>query len=274
MKRRSLSKSVRFEVFKRDSFTCQYCGKTAPDVVLHVDHIKPVAMGGDNDILNLVTACESCNAGKSATPLDDMSAVKKAHRQSKLCNERRVQIEMIADWHSELANIDEDALDKLEQLWIKSVFGNQHMRLTEKARDELRAVIKSFGFDVACDGVCRAAARYRRKPAACDHDMARNESFWMIRKICGVLKQEKGDPGIARLFYIRGIARNRFNYMNEGVCISILKEARGCGVDVDLLEEAAVKCDSWTEFKSFVEFCIKEDSGNQEDFACGTHAQY
>jgi len=35
----AISKRDRFEVFKRDKFTCQYCGKAAPDVVLHIDHI-------------------------------------------------------------------------------------------------------------------------------------------------------------------------------------------------------------------------------------------
>ena len=40
--RKAISKKLRFEVFKRDSFTCQYCGKSAPDVILHVDHILPV----------------------------------------------------------------------------------------------------------------------------------------------------------------------------------------------------------------------------------------
>ena len=64
-KRKNLSKSVRFEVFKRDSFTCQYCGKSAPDVVLEVDHIIPVSKGGDNDISNLITSCFECNRGKS-----------------------------------------------------------------------------------------------------------------------------------------------------------------------------------------------------------------
>lgn len=56
-KRRSLSKKKRFEVFKRDSFTCQYCGAKAPDVVLQCDHIKPVSKGGTDDILNLITSC-------------------------------------------------------------------------------------------------------------------------------------------------------------------------------------------------------------------------
>ena len=48
-KRKSLTKKVRFEVFKRDSFTCQYCGRTAPSVILEVDHIKPVCDGGQNE---------------------------------------------------------------------------------------------------------------------------------------------------------------------------------------------------------------------------------
>jgi len=47
--RKALSKKVRFEVFKRDSFTFQYCGKSAPAMILEVDHLKPVSKDGDND---------------------------------------------------------------------------------------------------------------------------------------------------------------------------------------------------------------------------------
>ena len=61
-----MSKKLRFEVFSRDSFTCQYCGISPPDANLHVDHIIPVAAGGTNDIDNLATACQSCNTGKGA----------------------------------------------------------------------------------------------------------------------------------------------------------------------------------------------------------------
>ena len=56
-KRKQLSKTLRFEVFKRDSFKCQYCGKSAPEVTLEVDHIIPVAKGGSNEIFNLITSC-------------------------------------------------------------------------------------------------------------------------------------------------------------------------------------------------------------------------
>jgi hypothetical protein len=72
-KRKSLSKKVRFDIFKRDAFLCQYCGNHPPSVVLEVDHIHPVAEGGSNDPDNLVTACFDCNRGKGASRLDAVS---------------------------------------------------------------------------------------------------------------------------------------------------------------------------------------------------------
>ncbi len=69
-KRKEISKRTRFEIFKRDRFTCQYCGDSPPNVVLEVDHFIPVSEGGDNSLVNLVTSCQGCNAGKSNIDLD------------------------------------------------------------------------------------------------------------------------------------------------------------------------------------------------------------
>lgn len=69
--RTSLSVRTRFEIFKRDSFQCRYCGRCAPDVMLQVDHVVPVARGGTDEPLNLVTACAECNSGKAAVPLSE-----------------------------------------------------------------------------------------------------------------------------------------------------------------------------------------------------------
>ena len=60
---RKIGPKIRFEVFKRDNFKCQYCGNSAPDVILHVDHIIPVAEKGSNDLKNLITSCKQCNLG-------------------------------------------------------------------------------------------------------------------------------------------------------------------------------------------------------------------
>lgn len=66
----AVSKRTRFEVLRRDNHTCRYCGGTAPDVVLTVDHVTPVALGGTDDPSNLVAACKDCNAGKSSSSPD------------------------------------------------------------------------------------------------------------------------------------------------------------------------------------------------------------
>jgi 5-methylcytosine-specific restriction endonuclease McrA len=60
---------MRFHVLQRDGFRCRYCGRPggAPSVVLHVDHVVPLAAGGGSTEDNLLTACDECNLGKSTT---------------------------------------------------------------------------------------------------------------------------------------------------------------------------------------------------------------
>lgn len=64
--RRPISLSLRFSVYDRDGHTCQYCGRKPPEVALQLDHVYPVALGGRNNIDNLLTACRDCNVGKGA----------------------------------------------------------------------------------------------------------------------------------------------------------------------------------------------------------------
>lgn len=64
MTRKPISKSVRFDILTRDGFRCRYCGVGPALTELHIDHVLPVALGGTNDVDNLVTACIACNLGK------------------------------------------------------------------------------------------------------------------------------------------------------------------------------------------------------------------
>jgi len=60
---------IRIEVFKRDNYTCAYCG--ARGVQLECDHVIPVSRGGCNKLSNLVTACKPCNRSKGAKMLEE-----------------------------------------------------------------------------------------------------------------------------------------------------------------------------------------------------------
>jgi hypothetical protein len=71
-KRKSVGQRLRFEIFKRDEFKCQYCGRTPPVVVLELDHIVAIANDGDNSDINLITSCVDCNRGKGARSLNQV----------------------------------------------------------------------------------------------------------------------------------------------------------------------------------------------------------
>jgi 5-methylcytosine-specific restriction endonuclease McrA len=56
-------KLTRLEVFRRDRYTCQYCGKETRQLTL--DHIIPRYRGGQHTWENVVSACVPCNRRKA-----------------------------------------------------------------------------------------------------------------------------------------------------------------------------------------------------------------
>lgn len=62
-------KLTRTEVFRRDNYTCQYCGKQTP--TLTIDHIIPRHLGGQHTWLNVVAACSACNHRKGGRRLEE-----------------------------------------------------------------------------------------------------------------------------------------------------------------------------------------------------------
>lgn len=60
---------TRKEIFRRDHYTCQYCG--SPSSNLTIDHVIPKHLGGDFSWENLVTACSFCNHKKGGRTLQN-----------------------------------------------------------------------------------------------------------------------------------------------------------------------------------------------------------
>lgn len=154
--RKEIGKKLRFEVFKRDHFTCQYCGKMAPDVILEVDHLQPVAGGGDNDILNLITACRDCNRGKGKTPLSQNDTLKKSQKQLLDLAEKSEQSQMMIDWKKEMMAIRENEVESISDLII-CLTG---FKLSISGRKNVRAQLKRFGLPLVWDATEIAIERY------------------------------------------------------------------------------------------------------------------
>jgi len=66
-----VSKTTRYQVFRRDGHVCRYCGAKPPQAVLVIDHVIPVSLGGSDDPSNLLTSCRDCNAGKGSSAPDE-----------------------------------------------------------------------------------------------------------------------------------------------------------------------------------------------------------
>ncbi len=66
--KRTINWRLRFIVMRRDNFKCKCCGRspaTDQSIILHVDHVKAWANGGETVSENLQTLCSVCNIGKS-----------------------------------------------------------------------------------------------------------------------------------------------------------------------------------------------------------------
>jgi hypothetical protein len=110
-------------VFKRDLFTCKYCGRRPPEVVLEVDHIIPRAGGGSDDIENLVTACCDCNRGKAAKGLGDtVPAVDELVRLEAMQEmaERALRLKQQTDLAKQQREVEADLIAEVRRTWEES----------------------------------------------------------------------------------------------------------------------------------------------------------
>lgn len=239
--RQALSKRLRFEVFKRDSFKCQYCGSVAPDAVLAVDHVKPVAGGGSNDLLNLITACVDCNAGKSDVPLTDGSAVKRQRAQLQYMAERREQIAMLVEWR--------DALSKLEDEKLDILVLRTNLRLTEvnaylndACIARVRMWLKKFGFDASLHGITTAY----------DTSSAR-AIFAQMEQFAGAARKVEREPELRDFWRIRARLRGRgFDYGPEWAPIEDMRRSFAAGWAITKMDAAVDEAEDYQHFRSLI----------------------
>lgn len=262
-KRKSIPKSIRFEVLKRDKFSCQYCGISAPDAILHVDHIDPVANNGPNDIINLITSCEGCNLGKSHKLLSDDSAIKKAKTQLDELQERREQLAMMMEWQRGLRALADDTVSEVCGYWEGLAPG---LTVNESGKREVKKWMRRFSLSEITTAMDAAAEQYLEFVS---NDRVTGESwefaFSKVPGICRVTRETREDPDIRELYYIRGILRNRLSYFDPKQSLQYLKNARSWGVTLEALRAIVADVRSWTEFKCAIGKAIGETESWQQE---------
>lgn len=265
-KRTGISPKVRFEILKRDRFTCQYCGITAVDHLLHVDHVKPVAEGGSDDPLNLVVSCRDCNLGKGARPLDDNTFLRSQHTQLAEMEERRQQIEMMRQWQIELERNKGAEIDVVDAALAART--NEHF--SDAGRAPIRKMIKKHGLGEVLAALGEALDLYHNGDKA-----SLEAAVSAIPKVLSWREKEKAVPGYRRLLYIQGILRKRFGDPH-GNFVGLLQDGIGKGHKIESLEANAKKAKSWSHF---VEICgappsKAEDQEDEEAFSAFEREQF
>lgn len=151
----ALSKRLRFEVFKRDRFTCTYCGRRPPEVLLEADHIVPKCEGGPDTLENLTTSCEPCNRGKAGRPLgavapavNEMAVLEAIQEMGERARSLRSQIAAAEATRNALADAVITVMD-----WWEDIGGNND-DLERNSRNA--ASIRRFLRDLSMDDLRHA----------------------------------------------------------------------------------------------------------------------
>lgn len=189
---------LRFEVFKRDAFTCGYCGRRSPEVILEADHVLPSSQGGRDELDNLVTSCKECNQGKAARLLADAAPGLNAQEKAERIAEHEAQIAEYSHWLAVQRHREDEEI-RLLGGHFEAVPG-----AVVKYRDEsrwfwneaqVRRFVRRLGYHEVLDSIDVTAARCQ--PFLSD-PRANAERVW--KYFCGVnwrkIKAPEGRPSL------------------------------------------------------------------------------
>src|ERR1017187_4940377 len=237
MSREPISKKLRFEVFKRDSFTCQYCGRKAPEIILEADHVHPAVEGGKTTLLNLITSCFDCNRGKGKRKLTDKTVLSKQMAQLEELQVRKEQIEMMFNWQKSLLNLKTDTVKHLVDFWQTLT----DVELLEPGIAEVKKWAKKYTLEEIISAMKIAADKYTEQ-----------ESFAKVGGVLHVTRAQKDDPDLAKLYYIRGILRKRFGYFTDTKSwqsLDLMRKALKADYSLDSLTDLAKRSDNWSQWE-------------------------
>jgi len=154
MKRIAIGKKTRFEVFKRDSFTCCYCGAKTPNVVLEIDHIIPVSKGGSNSLDNLVTSCFDCNRGKSNNDLSSVPLT--IIQKTEIAAEKEAQYLEFKKVQSKIEKRIDNEIQKLCEVY-EDYFPDYY--LTNNFKQSIRKFIEKLGYYFVLQALHKSCSR-------------------------------------------------------------------------------------------------------------------
>lgn len=180
--RKALSKKLRFTVFARDGFACQYCGRTPPAVILEPDHVVPVVAGGLDTEENLITACFDCNRGKGKDPARQPKRPAVPERTAEIREGEEQLAAYRAMLQARAARIDAEVNEVCEYY---EDLTNATSYLTEQGRRSVRQWLRDWTVEDV------------KEAFGITSDVGKLDKYWFMSYIGGILRKwrEAGRPG-------------------------------------------------------------------------------
>jgi hypothetical protein len=193
---------IREYLLYRHNHTCAYCGGLSGDPILEKEHIHPRCLHGTNRLGNLVIACQTCNADKSAL-LPKLWAEQCRRRKNKLDQARAKNMDRILAGYR--PTLKEAAAVNATHYAVGRVVKNRIPDTTfwsggrtKKNRSD-QGYLKDHWTDAACVGEVGASVRLEAKLpliiAAKGHgsrQMCRMDRFGFPRTTAKALRSVQG----------------------------------------------------------------------------------
>lgn len=236
----TFDKELQYKIFSWDKYKCAYCGSSVPEVHLHAvlgDH-----NGDVKDPNNYLSLCHKCFL-KIVTHKDS--------EEIDLTNRTKIiqeQTDMMIRWHKELQmnkiKSQEYAIEYFENL--------SNCSLTDHGRKVIGKLIRLYPFKLVLDSIEASCSQYLIPEEEGYSSESVEKAFNYIEKICNIKTTAKDKPYLKDLFYIRGILKNRFDYVNLHEAIKLLEEAYRNGYSMDSLKKIATDSYSWSQWKKTI----------------------
>lgn len=160
---------------------------------------------------------------------------------------------------AQFQTIEADSKDQ-QALFLADKFQNlSGFSLNKNGTNGFKKLLETYSLKECWDGIRTSFMQYVKYDK---DENATSESVEIVLekvgRICYVKRQEKEDPSKAKLYYIRGILRNRFTYFDDRLGMKLMQEALEYNADIEKLEEYSKNARNWSSWREGLEDFIEK----------------
>jgi hypothetical protein len=248
-------KRIKYEVFEKDSFKCQFCGKGVPLVTLQLIRIQDTQQNDEwLDTAFLSTSCKICEKKKSGV---DEKILNNGYLSIDELEERLQQLKMLINWRRGMLNIRKQQLANLVSYWEKKLPG---FSVDNDQKKFMATYISKYSSDEIKSAMDMAVDKFIKysDDGILDKNSIRT-AFAKIPDICltktEIVSTHESD-GLQRIH--DQLKSNIDGFFDSRRANQWLSYARSWEVQIEDLYKMATSVRSWTQFSVNIDNMVEK----------------